>query len=238
MGDIVVSLSELSEQRFAERWGHTGIVQQSHGHGIWHIHRDPVHTDADTKAHLFGRGNIGDAYSNEKMGVEASGSECWDGTSEDDLTCCLKMRTATFIELETSATAKVQKYCGVWVTRKRKASGSTRQWPSMKQDCSKVKEEHLGTQGAKEVKRREEYLVTQREELKCQVKADKATKTDLKDRFRAWMKICDEAQVVLEQNSFRWGKTRGEAWMKSMVKSNNRHRLNGLASRGRVGAVL
>ena len=41
------------------------------------------------------------------------------------------------------------------------------------------------------------------QEVKCQVGADKATKADLKDSFRAWTNICDEAEVILEQQRFQ-----------------------------------
>ena len=70
---------------------------------------------------------------------------------------------------------------------------------SMTQECSQVKENHTGTKAAKKARKREEDLVTEIEELKCQVKTDKGTKTYLKDSFRAWMNICNKAEVFLEQ---------------------------------------
>ena len=41
-------------------------------------------------------------------------------------------------------------------------------------------------------------LFTQTEELKGQVKVDKATMVDLKDSFRAWLNMSDEAEVISE----------------------------------------
>ena len=57
----MVFRSWMSEQRFAERWGHIENIQLGHGYRNWYIHQDPVHADADTKALLFGRAKIGDA---------------------------------------------------------------------------------------------------------------------------------------------------------------------------------
>ena len=61
-----------------------------------------------------------------------------------------------------------------------------------------MRKELHGQKASKNTRKGEEDFLTQTEELKGQVEVDKATMVDITDSFRAWLNICDEAEVILE----------------------------------------
>ena len=75
----------------------------------------------------------------------------------------------------------------------------------MKQEIENMRKKNIMAQRCKESSRSEEQILCsrEREELKCQVKVDKGTKTDLQDSFGAWFRICNEVDVILEQKRLR-----------------------------------
>ena len=52
----------------------------------------------------------------------------------------------------------------------------------------------------------EDELVTQAEELKCQTKVDRGTKTELQDCLDTWVQICDEADEIHDRQSLPEGR--------------------------------
>ena len=72
----------------------------------------------------------------------------------------------------------------------------------MKQDYTSTKEKRRGRKRFTRA-RREEDLLPQAEELKCQNKVDKETITDLADSLREFEKVSEEAEIILEQKKAR-----------------------------------
>ena len=54
---------------------------------------------------------------------------------------------------------------------------------------------------AEETQKREDELVAQAEELKCQTKVDQGTKTEVQDCFDTCLQICDEADEIHDRKS-------------------------------------